>query len=90
MALKPSYEEGFDATLDTPTPSKIIVPGSEWRDRVILELEDLTDKIVRLRQFMTSKEYYVLSASQACLMRDQAKAMSKYADILIDRLRCSR
>jgi hypothetical protein len=65
---------------------KIIVPGNEWRPKVIDELHELTGKIVRLRRFMNTEDFYKLSEQQCNLLRDQSRTMCQYADILTKRL----
>lgn len=67
-------------------PSTIIIPGNEWREEVLGELTELTEKLVRLRRFLVSEEFYKLSEQQCNLLRNQAGAMSQYADILTKRL----
>ena len=59
---------------------------SEWRENVIGELTELTEKTVKLRRFMVSKEYFELTSEQRALLRKQAIVMNEYADILIKRL----
>ncbi len=59
---------------------------SEWRENVVGELTELTEKTVKLRRFMVSKEYFDLPSEQRALLRKQALIMGEYADILIKRL----
>ncbi len=65
---------------------EIIVPGQEWRERVVVELTEVTEKIVRLRRFMVTEKYFQLSEDHCDLMRMQSFYMSEYADILAKRL----
>ncbi len=64
----------------------IIIPGDEWREKVITELNELTEKLVRLRRFIGSEDYYQLSRNHTSMLRAQARVMSQYADILAERL----
>jgi len=73
----------MNETADQPA---IIVPGKEWRARVLNELHELTDKIVKLRQFMNSEDFFKLSERQCNLLRKQSAVMCEYADLLAERL----
>jgi len=66
---------------------KIIIPGNEWRAGVINELTELTERLVRLRQFMLKEDFFKLSELQANLLQEQSAAMCEYANILTQRLR---
>ncbi len=66
--------------------STIIVSSSEWRQRVIAELAELTERIVKLRRFMTTDDFYAITVTQAELLYQQSAVMNKYADILVQRL----
>ena len=59
---------------------------SEWREAVIGELTELTEKMVRLRRFMVTEEYFNLPGAQCDLLRRQSIIMHDYADVLIERL----
>ena len=65
---------------------KIIIPGNEWREKVIEELHELTEKIMRLRWFMTSEDFYTLTERQCNLLRKQSAVMCEHADLLTERL----
>ena len=64
----------------------IIIPGSEWRERVQKELTRLTERIVKLRQFMASEDFQKTDVRQRDLLMNQVKVMNKYANILAMRL----
>ncbi len=59
---------------------------SEWREKVIQESIEVTERMVRLRRFMVLKEYFELPERQRELLRRQSIIMHDYADILIERL----
>ena len=59
---------------------------SEWRENVQGELCELTEKMVRLRRFMVTEDYFKLPGQQAGLLRRQSIIMHDYADVLIERL----
>ena len=62
---------------------------SEWREAVQGELIELTEKMVRLRRFMVTEEYFELPGAQGSLLRRQSIIMHDYADVLIERLESS-
>lgn len=51
------------------------------------ELEDLTNKVLRLDTFMKTEAYENLTMDEKNLMTDQLKAMERYRDCLCDRLK---
>ena len=59
---------------------------SEWRERVTVELAEVTEKIVKLRRFMMTERFFQLSEEHANLMRLQSFHMAEYADLLTKRL----
>jgi hypothetical protein len=59
---------------------------STWQERVQVELAELTEKLVKLRQFIATPEFRKLSTGQCHLMVDQSHAMMQYADSLSARL----
>jgi len=73
--------------MSDPDRKVIVVPGNEWREGVIKELDEMTEKLIRLRQFMITKEFFVLSEKQTELLCRQAGIIAEYADLLIERLR---
>ena len=56
-------------------------------DRMEDELEDLTNKVLRLDTFMRTEAYENLTMDEKNLMTDQLKAMERYRDCLCDRLK---
>ncbi len=63
-----------------------IMPAQEWRQRVIDELDRLTERVVKLRRFIAGEEFYKLAERQQNLLKKQSIAMNEYADILSERL----
>jgi len=61
----------------------------EWRENVQGELAEITEKMVRLRRFMVTEDYFELPGAQASLLRRQSIIMHDYADVLIERLESS-
>ena len=60
---------------------------NEWRERLVTELAEVTEKIVKLRRFMSTAKFFEgVTEYQADLMRLQSFHMSEYADILTKRL----
>lgn len=56
-------------------------------DRMEDELEDLTNKVLKLDTFMGTETYEKLTMAEKILMTDQLKAMERYRDCLCDRLK---
>ena len=56
-------------------------------DRMEDELEDLTNKVLRLDTFMKTEAYENLTMAEKILMTDQLRAMERYRDCLCDRLK---
>ena len=59
---------------------------NEWREKVQIELNELTMKICSLRRFMVTEPFFELSEEQTELLRVQAFYMCEYADTLTKRL----
>lgn len=59
------------------------------KERVEIELEELTNKIVKLTQFIFSKNLYEIVKSREMVyeLKDQLRVMQEYACILQERLR---
>ena len=60
--------------------------NSTWDERVQIELDELTVKLVRLHSFMTMRAFRALPSIQRTLLCDQSHAMAQYADLLGARL----
>lgn len=56
-------------------------------DRMEDELEELTNKVLKLDTFMGTETYEKLTMAEKILMTDQLKAMELYRDCLCDRLK---
>lgn len=56
-------------------------------DRMEDELEDLSNKVLRLDTFMKTEAYENLTMAEKILMTDQLRAMERYRDCLCDRLK---
>ena len=56
-------------------------------DRMEDELEELTNKVLRLDTFMKTEAYENLTMAEKILMTDQLRAMERYRDCLCDRLK---
>lgn len=59
---------------------------NNWQEKVQKELQDLTNQLVSLRQFIASAEFRDLSHRQCQLLIDQSHLMMQYADVLSARL----
>ena len=58
----------------------------EIKNRVQIELSELTTKIVKLVEFTYTEKFNTLSNQMQCLMRYQLNHMMQYADTLRRRL----
>lgn len=58
----------------------------ELNDRLLVETQQLANRFNRLNTFMHSKMFNTLSRSEKDLMYKQQRAMSKYLQILGQRL----
>lgn len=57
-----------------------------WKDRLIIERDELLVKVIKLRDFINSKTFNHVSGKQEYLLREQLHHMQCYLDILDDRL----
>lgn len=58
----------------------------EIKNRVQIELNELTTKIVKLIEFTYTEKFNTLSEQMQYLMKDQLNYMMNYADVLRHRL----
>lgn len=54
--------------------------------RLIIEKEDLYDKLSKLRQFMTTEGFDLINPVQQKLLRDQLEPMTQYHRVLVARI----
>jgi len=59
----------------------------DYQNRVIKEYDELKDKIVKLRAFISGTAYYQLGFNQKQLLQRQLKIMIRYATILDERIK---
>ena len=57
-----------------------------WKDRLIIERDELLVKVTKLRDFINSKTFNHVSDKQEYLLREQLHHMQCYLDILDNRL----
>ena len=57
-----------------------------WQEKVQQELNELTEKLVKLRTFIATPEFRDLSPRQSDLLVKQSHVMAQYADTLTARL----
>ena len=60
----------------------------EVKQRVIDELNELSERTSKLVKFTLSEKFNELTSTMQYLMKDQVKAMLEYGDILRRRLDC--
>lgn len=58
----------------------------EWKSRVIIESDELNEKIVKLTSFLHSSKSKIVSASHRALMEDQLYIMLHYSGVLLKRI----
>lgn len=59
---------------------------NDAKQRVIEELEQLSERTSKLVKFTLSEKFNELTNTMQCLMKDQVRAMLEYGDILRRRL----
>jgi hypothetical protein len=57
-----------------------------WKDRLVIERDELLIRVTKLRDFINSKTFDHVSNKQGFLLREQLHYMQCYLDILNDRL----
>lgn len=57
-----------------------------WKDRLVVERDELLVRVTKLRDFVNSKTFNHVSGKQEYLLREQLHHMQCYLDILNDRL----
>lgn len=58
----------------------------DFEKRLVKEQEELQDKLIRLRMFLSSSKAKDISFAQSILMEEQVKAMTTYNHCLVLRL----
>jgi hypothetical protein len=80
------------ASLPQRTPAEVEVMAAGWvgpttaRERVVLELAEIEDRLSRLTPFLGSPKFEALPAEQQADLREQEPVMRQYALILRRRL----
>ena len=60
----------------------------EVKQRVIDELNELSERTSKLVKFTLSEKFSSLNINMQCLMQDQVRSMLEYGNILRRRLEC--
>lgn len=61
--------------------------NSTWRNRVLDELGDLSERANKLNAFVRSEEFLALDWRDQELLERQLRLMNDYANVLAERLR---
>jgi hypothetical protein len=64
-----------------------ILATSTFKDRLIAESSELTDKIIKLEAFINSNNFINIEDIQQSLLKAQLFAMKTYSQILVDRIK---
>jgi hypothetical protein len=59
---------------------------SDFKDRLIVEKQDLDEKIGLLSAFQESNRFALISDDQQTLLNIQRKAMETYSQVLLERI----
>lgn len=62
------------------------VKTMEYKTRVIQEKEDLDQKIEKLKNFINSNEFHIVSTNEKDLLIRQLNTMTDYSAILVERI----
>lgn len=58
----------------------------DYRERVIVERNELADKVTKLRAFFDAQVFRTLSASEQARLRRQYGHMNAYLGVLLERI----
>lgn len=54
----------------------------DWKVKLLVEQQELKDRLVKLVEFLNSEEYYQLSSNNRLLLKSQKIAMELYLNVL--------
>ena len=54
----------------------------DWKVKLLVEQQELKDRLVKLVKFLNSEEYYQLSSNNRLLLKSQKIAMELYLNVL--------
>lgn len=57
-----------------------------YQERVVTEQNELTEKLVKLRQFIATDEFHLIDDHERSLLMAQAHHMASYSDTLAQRI----
>lgn len=63
-----------------------ITERPEWQQRVVQELHDLSDKVVKLRRYLATDTYRGLPQEDQALLVMQLQSMITYEAVLLKRV----
>lgn len=72
-------------TAAAPAASSLEAVPADWKDRVLLEREDLAERLTKLKAFLATPPEGLPPVDET-LLRDQANAMDEYLQVLDDRI----
>lgn len=62
------------------------MPRPLYQERVLTEQTELTEKLVKLRQFIATEEFASVPTDERNLLLGQSSHMAAYSDILAQRI----
>lgn len=80
------YEDGYHSWSPKEAFDKAYRLAESPTDRMKIELDELTDRFIKLNKFMASDRFYTLDAKTQALLTNQNSAMDDYQRALRQRL----
>ena len=80
------YQDGYESWIPAEIFCKVYKFANTFLDRMIIEREELINKIDKLGEFICSEEFNSLNYKQRILLNMQLHAMIEYSFILKERI----
>lgn len=80
------YEDGHELWYPAKVFEKKYKIADSFLDRLIIERDELDDKVVKLKKFLENEVFASLSITQQNLLNEQYEIMCAYLTILNDRI----
>lgn len=84
------YADGYKSWSPKATFEKAYKVSDTYADRLNIELSELTDKILKIREFFITDAFKSLPVAKQNLMHAQFGAMLAYKEILAERIRIGK
>jgi hypothetical protein len=83
-------EDGKEFWIDKPSFEKKYRIADSHLDRMILEFEQLKERLLKIEVFKLSDEFYALPTKEMAEIETQSKVMRVYSEILRRRIDCEK